>query len=399
MSETLSDNSKYLISLLRALIHERETMPEPDGVDFGKLFAIAEAQGLSCMLYHALYKLGMDRVDPSTADMLRKTHMAYVQHSVNQELEYYKAAAAFEANGIDYMPLKGWYTRELYPDPVMRYMGDIDILIRPEASKRVNGIMLALGYNCESFMQHDDDTYRKGGVMVEIHRMLDTEGLRDPALYRDPFALASESESNGHCRRMGLENAYLYTLVHGMKHFMYGGTGLRTLLDIYLYLKQERIKNTHFYIENCAGRMGISSFVSNMERLAERTFGSAEPVAEGELDEDSISLINFLLCSGSGGKSSTLDMALLDRSGKGGKGGSRRSYLFRMIFPTLASMKKRDPILKKAPVLLPVMYVRRWLQLIFTRRDHLKNSIERYNAIEDSAVDDLRRIHRLAGLE
>lgn len=39
---------------------------------------------------------------------------------------------AFDAGGIDYMPLKGSILKDLYPRHEMRMMGDADILIRME---------------------------------------------------------------------------------------------------------------------------------------------------------------------------------------------------------------------------------------------------------------------------
>ena len=178
---------------------------------------------------------------------------------------------------------------------------------------------------------------------------------------------------------------------------MNSGTGLRTLLDIYLY--NEKCRLNRLYVLSAAERLGIKKFMLSMESLAQKTFGSPDPIEEGELDADSLKLLAFLLRSGAGGKSSTLDAALLDRSGRGGKGGSKLSYLFRLLFPTMDTMKKRDPILKKAPILLPFMYLRRWFQLLFCKRERLKAGLERYNAIEDKAVEELRTIHRLAGLE
>ena len=395
MSKQLSENCIYFINMLRALIHRGPLPALPEGLDHSALYSVAEAQGLSCMVYHGLYELGFDKVTEPAATDFRTAHRAYVKHAVMQELEFNRFAAAMDTLGIDYMPLKGWFTRELYPDTVMRYMGDIDVLIRPEDNPRMYKTMLSMGYACDDYGMHESDNYRKGNMVFEVHYALDSEGVKDPTVYADPFA--SAEDMGGHCRRMSPSDAYLYTVVHGMKHFMNSGTGLRTLLDIYLYIKSCDLDNER--IEKLAARMGVGKFLHAMQRLAIRTFGTAEPIAEGELSEDDIELLNFMLRSGSGGHTSTLDLALLNRSGHGGKGGSKASYLFRMIFPTLKDMQKRDKALRKHPWLLPVMYVRRWFQLLFGKRERIKNGIGRYNAIDDEAVEELRNVHRLAGLE
>jgi|GEM_PF-2594723 len=397
MSKVLNENCKYLISLIRSVLHGTEAPSAPDGIDYETLYAIAEAQGLCCMLYQALYKRGMDGIPEETAKKLRKTHMLYVQHSIMQEMEFYKISAALDNAGVDYMPLKGWYTRELYPEAVLRYMGDVDMLIRTEDSKSAYDAITPLGYTCEEFMRYDDDKYRKGGLTFELHRLLDSEGLKDASLYKEPFKLADNT--SGRCWRMHEADAYVYTVVHAMKHFMFSGTGLRTLIDIYLYNDKGNLEGERGYISTCAEMLGVTKFMHSMEELAEKAFGSDLPFNGDELDEDSALLLLFMLKSGSGGKVSTLDLSLLDKSGKGGKGGSRATYIFRLIFPTLKSMQKRDPVLKKAPVLLPVMYVRRWIQLLFVDRSHIKESLDRYSAIDDAAVEELRHIHDIAGIE
>ena len=395
MSSNLNETCTYFISLLRALVHEAEIPAASDGLDGCALYAVSEAQGLSCMVYHALYKLGLDRLGEQAEAMFRKAHKAYVTHSIMQELEFTRVSAALDSCGIDYIPLKGWYTRELYPEAVMRYMGDIDILVNDADRKKINSLLLPMGYTCSDFMVYDFDKYRKGRMELEMHSQLDKDGLKDSSLFDEPFELAKPV--GGHCYRMTDDNAYIYTVAHGMKHFMNSGTGLRTLLDIYLYNKKCGIDKQ--YVLQFAEKLGIKKYLLTMETLAEKTFGQAKPLTGGELDSDSVTLLSFLLKSGAGGRQSTLDAALLDRSGKGGRGGSKLSYFWRMLFPAFATMKKRNPILKKAPILLPFMYIKRWFELIFKKRERLKAGLERYNAIEDKAVEDLRNIHRLAGLE
>ena len=403
MSERLSKTNIYFIDLLRALVHG-ESIPAPyEGVDLMALYAVSESQGLSSMLYHALYRLKLDESDEKIASAMerfRGAHKAYVKHSVMQEVEYLKLSAALDQSGIEYCPLKGWYTRELYPESVMRYLADLDILIHSEDTEKVNAVMTKLGYSCRDLNKHDDDKYRKAGLAVEMHRTLDTDGLKDASLYEKPFELTEPV--GGGCRRMRDSDAYLYTVVHGMKHFMFGGTGIRSLLDIYLYLKNAKLDES--YIKECAERMGVTRFLNRMEELAVKVFGSTEAGAvtgscEKDLDADSEELVYFMLKSGAGGSRETLDASLFDRSGKGGRNGSRASYIFRNVFPSMKSMQKRDPVLKKAPALLPVMYVRRWFQLLFSKRERLRSGIERYNSIDGETVEKLKRIHELAGLE
>ena len=76
-------------------------------------------------------------------------------------------------------------------------------------------------------------------------------------------------------------------------------------------------------------------------------------------------------------------------------GGAKKLHTYKkihLIFPTYKVMSYRDPILKKCPVLLPVMWLWRWFELAFFKRDRvkLKNdklreiTVEKINSFEDS---------------
>ena len=385
MIPQISQNSKYLIDLIGAVLSGSRAPLPPQGIDMRELYAAANAHSLAPMVYHGLYELGID--EQSLAPFL-EAHRKNMRRSVMQEAEARRIFTALEKEGVDYCALKGWFTRELYPDPSMRVMSDIDILVRPENQPDSKRIMEGLGYTCIRYGTADDDKYKRAGLLVEFHTGLDSDGLRNVSYYDDPWRLAEKLSE--HRYALKAEECYLYTVAHALKHFMNTGAGIRTLIDIYLYLTKAKLYRG--YIIDAAKSMGIEKFLFCMEKTAMATFGG-QP-----FDEDTAELLKFMLECGVGGTNSNYEASRMLRSGHGKAKGSKGSYLLQRVFPPLKEMKQRDPVLKRHPGMLPLMYVRRWFQLIFTRRSHIESGFEKLGAIDMNEAERLRRIHKIVGI-
>lgn len=75
----------------------------------------------------------------------------------------------FEKNGIYCMPLKGIRTKQFYPYPEFRTMGDLDILYKEDQTKKLKQVMQDAGYKFGGYnIKHDE--YEKDGVTIEMHR-------------------------------------------------------------------------------------------------------------------------------------------------------------------------------------------------------------------------------------
>ena len=383
MISELNENSRYLLEIIASVLNGSPA-PSPEGHDLEKLFVAAGKHRLTSIVYHGIYRQGLSEEELEPFVKVQRLEM---RQSVLKDVEFARVSAALEGLGIEYCPLKGRQTSELYPDPTMRIMGDTDILFHDEDSEAVRAMMEGMGYVTLRFREEDDDVYRRGELLYEYHRELDKDGLGNPDFYNDPWRLTEPV--SGNCRRLRDEDAYLYTVAHSMKHFMNLGTGLRSLIDVYQYLNTKRLDRD--YIERTAREMGIEKFLGCMERLAMGAFGGAE------LDEADTAVLRFMLESGIAGTSDNYEAAkLLRASGKSEV--SKGKYFLRLLFPTVKAMKKRDPVLKKAPVLLPFFYVRRWFQLIFSRRDRVADGLEMFGSVEKSDAEKLRDIYETAGI-
>ena len=117
--------------------------------------------------------------------------------------------AAFEADGIEYMPLKGAVLKSLYPRTEMRVMGDIDILIKTEQYEKVSAIMENSGYSFQYESDHEL-VWGKDLITVELHKSVMTSYNKDfYAYFGDGWNLA-KADLGTLMHSMSDEHFYIY---------------------------------------------------------------------------------------------------------------------------------------------------------------------------------------------
>ena len=166
--------------------------------------------------------------DPRVRAALERRLFASVSQQVRQESEAAAAFAALREENIPFLPMKGIVLRPLYPKPEMRTSCDVDLLYDERRRADVAAVMARLGFT-DAGGDANNEEYTKGPVTVETHRHLCMQLPRIDAYYADIFARLVPVSGSEY--RMTDEDFYIYQTVHAMKHFVAGGTGLRTVLD------------------------------------------------------------------------------------------------------------------------------------------------------------------------
>lgn len=149
---------------------------------------------------------------------------------------------------IWYMPLKGVVLKDYYPRYGMREMSDNDILCDVERMSDVKRIMESQGFQCTEYGKRVDDIYFKFPLTFEMHRYLfDKNELESLYSYfkniKEKLLLVDDSRYE---YRFTPEDLYVYLTAHEYKHFIHGGTGIRSLLDTYVFLKHNN-KELYYY--------------------------------------------------------------------------------------------------------------------------------------------------------
>ena len=334
--------------------------PDPSRVadmDLDGLYDAAERHLLTAITAYSLENAGVrnERFVQAYSKAVRKI---MIMDSEKKEL-----FSRFSEKDIWYMPLKGSVIKELYPAPGLRQMSDFDILFDAGREDEVRSIMKDLGFSLEHTGSVHDSYYKLPVSNFELHKRLFQE--RPHRQICDYYAdvekrLISDGDGTSG-RHMSDDDFYVYILAHEYKHYSGGGTGLRSLLDIYVFNRAKGSGLDFGYIRGELAAMDILEFGEQNLRLANSLFGGQA------LSEDDRSMLEYIYSSGTYGTVQNRVKNSLDRYGTGLTGKIR--YTLSRIFIPLDTVKDAFPVFYRYPVLLPFLPVYRFFRgLLFRRR-------------------------------
>ena len=374
-----------IITLLKSAITQ-ESYDLPEGFDLAQAYPLAKEHQIATMIYDGAVRCGISKSDP-TMQKLFQVYCKALMVSEAQMREVNRIYAAFEENQIDYMPLKGCIMKAFYPRQELRLMGDADILIRKEQYEKIAILMKELGF--EAADESDQDyTWKSQFLSVELHKNLMPQ--ESPDFYRyfsDGWALAHREAGTRYA--MNEMDFFLFIFVHFTKHFRLAGIGCRHVVDLWLLLKNEIIKEQQL-LQKELENLHLWVFYQNICKMIAVWFDGAPN------DEKAEFLTQTIFNSGSWGTKESMLMWELRQSQETK---ARLAYILHRIFPSYQTMCNEWKPLQKYPVLLPIAWVWRLIYKLFCHRtsfaDHQKN-ISRFS---EEYITDQRRMLKEIGID
>ena len=290
-----------------------------------------------------------------------------LRKAVIYEHEFKRVTSALRDARIPYVPLKGAVLKELYPSLGMREMADIDILYDAGRRDDVRTLMEGLGYSTDGWYGMGvDDHFRKPPVtLFEMHtHLFDVRYNPDLAKYYEGIWERLISKEEGSFEyRFTEEDLYIYLVAHEYKHYISGGTGLRSLLDIFLFMEANGDRLDREYIDGELASLGLTDFEKDNRELAVHLFG------DGELSDKERSMLDYILSSGAyGTHKHHIENSLAKQEKEGlGKG----AYVKRRVFIPYSQIKEKYPLLVKVPVLIPFLPLYRFGRGMIKNRQRL----------------------------
>ena len=358
------------IYLMRCTLNG-ESAKDFSGGDFGELFRIARDHNMTNMLYYALRD--NCSVPDEISQELQKYHDLMVYKCAYQKAAEQEMERLFNENEIRYMLLKGCTVRDLYPSEDMREMADIDILVSKQDLEKIRKFMIASGYEFKGDRDHHDVYIKNEFVSVEVHYTV-------PGCLNEYFASLSWSGAIRHGFKYSLDVSenYIYLINHLHGHFIFGGIGVRSLLDIFLYEKEYVTDINWEYINLIFEEYGILDFVKNLRALNDAWFG------QGRSDEMLDEMGEYVFKSGSYGRVIHAIMSFAD--GTESDVGVTLKALKKAIFLPVREMHNRMRILDKFPFLLPFGYLARLVSILFKQFRRLSGWTKSLRAVDAESV-------------
>ena len=383
-------NTTYrgVLTLLKSAV-AAQALTLPEGFALEEAMPLIQAHQITPMAYEGALYCGFSMAEPVMLTMLQRYGRLMTAASRQQEA-IERVCGAFEEHGIEYMPLKGCLMKRRYPKPELRPMCDADILIRMGQYDRIRSILTELGM--QEIQESDHELiWKSPELLLELHKRLIPSYNKDYyAYFGDGWRLAETREG---CRyAMRPEDEYIYLFTHFAKHYRDGGIGCRHVVDLWVFRRSHPDMDEH-YVDRELKALKLDRFHRNMVRVLEYWF------ADAGADEIVERISDFIMNSGSWGNQTSHLLAAEARNQKGPGSGVKEKALLRAIFPPAAELEYRYPILQKAPWLLPVVWVWRWVTAILFRRDNIRRRGENLELVTDASVSEYQQQLNAVGLE
>ncbi len=347
-------------------------------MDFEQIYRLTKAHTLRAAVFIALRSAGVN--DHSFQQAYNKA----VRKNVMLDVERTAIFAEFEKHGIWYLPLKGAILKELYPENGMREMADNDVLYDSTKQAEVRKIMLGMGYTAESVGKTHHDVYMKPPVLnFELHTLLFGMSSNFYAYYQNPKRLLIHDSGSKYGYHFSDEDFYVYMLAHEHKHYSNGGTGLRSLLDCYVFFQNKGDTLDWTYIYEQTKQLEIADFEQEQRVLAEKVFSSDKLPTLTDREQE---LLDYYLTSCTYGTTTRSAENTVKRHYAKSKNKSKISFILARLFPDMEFMKQYYPFFYRRKLLLPFGYVWRFFKGIFISRKKIQAEIKALNQYDNKKV-------------
>ena len=323
-----------------------------DNNELSFFIKMANRHSLTALLFKALQDTN-SKVEEGVLKKLEEHYFLVLRKAILFDKERKELYDYLNTNQIDYLPLKGIILKDYYFDPYTREFADNDILFDGSKDKLVKDFFTNKDYIVELFRKSNHDVYiKKPFYNFEMHRALFGEtgdNKKNIVYFKDYLSKAHIKENYEH--ELSKEDFYIYFTAHTYKHFHVSGCGIRTLIDYYLFLKNN--SDLDFtYINQELEKLDLLDFSNQINTLAIKLFDD-EPIDEKETE--------MLLYIASSGTYGTVDHYVA----KGVKAKGKFGFLMSRVFPPYSFYKSAYPWAYKCPILIPAAWLWRFFRILF----------------------------------
>ncbi len=341
-------------------------------IDHDALYAFSKSHSVDNIIGIALKKLNIMPLQYEKA--YEKAYKISRAREATQELETQDIVEELERRGIKHMLLKGSVMKNLYPSPELRSMCDVDILYDTKYLGELEEIMAERGYvlkEAEGTGGINVSYIRKPFMNIEFHGVLMD---KDIPVYNAYFGNNFErTVPEDGCRvKYPDEDFFVFMMAHLAKHYFLGGTGIRSLADIWLFMRKKPSLN----METVRGKLrqiNLDEFTDIIIGVNGVLFDGRKPTPE------QADIINYIFHSGTYGSQK-------HRSADNIKQISKRQYALKRLFPDREFMSINYPAVKKCVLLLPLFWLVRLVKAAI-KKGYKDSDVDMVLRLDESSLD------------
>lgn len=311
--------------LLQLSIGIIEKVPATEDTNWEEIFAVAKKQSLTGVMYSGIKKLPQEQRPPKkillnwylVTEKIKKRNLHLNEMAV-------RIVEQYTAEGFQVCILKGQGNALMYPDPMKRNSGDIDIWMKPTeddvSMKTIRSIVNK--YVMEHYKKYKIRFYHIEYLVDKIH----VEAHYVPGIMNNPLYNARlqryyrihQKEQYDNWKKLPYDTGQIpvptyefnviFQLSHMMHHYFDEGIGLRQMMDYYFVLKKQnegRCKKED--LQRTLNYLGLWKFAGAVMYVMQCVFLLEQEFLIAPVDEKrGQSLMRVILKGGNFGKYSRL---------------------------------------------------------------------------------------------
>lgn len=357
--------NQFIYLLACAINEKKPDFERVKDIDLNELFYHSKRHSVVAMIAYALEDAGFPKEKIAAFE---EEKCKSIRKNILYKNELENICQKLTENKIWHMPLKGCLLIDIYPRIGMRQLADLDIYYNSQMTNELVSIMEGLGYTAEIFDHIMHDVYKKEPFFdVEMHKILVSPF--SPAsmeeYYKNIYPKLVPDDENEFRYNFTNEDYFIYLICHAAKHYYQnGGTGIRTIVDIYRYCAVKGDTINWEYITFECKKLGLADFEKDIKKLS----NSLLSLLEFSLTDSQEFMLDFILDAGTYGVKKNIIKGKINylNTQKNKIVHSKARYLWFRLFPDIRYMRTAYTILNKIPSLLPFVWVYRLFLKSFT---------------------------------
>lgn len=301
----LTESQDIILALTAAALFD-PSVKIPLSADWDKVRKESSLQTIPLIIYSVVEKNLSEEEKKSWKSVVNRM----IANNMRVAYEHCEADELMGKNGIPYVIIKGMASAGYYPDPGLRSLGDVDLLVAESDMEKCEKVLCEAGFQSVDNGDGIHAAYKRlPKSRWEVHRSINgipegVGGSKCKAYMQDIIENALEVEtSNGILRIPDLFHHGLILLLHTASHLTSEGIGLRHLCDwavFYASLSEEAFSEL---FEEKLRECGLWKFACLLTLTAVKYLHSPERIWAGEADDELLeAIITDILNSGNFGR-------------------------------------------------------------------------------------------------
>ena len=363
----MNQTQKQLVKMLSSAIRkEQATFNLDESIDWKALIEEAKEHKVSGLAYSAVKNnIGQLNIDDMLLNEWKRDVIFSSMHQSKHVKQVSELLQVFNDHEIPVIILKGMVLRSLFPNPDLRTMGDVDVLVHEEDLARVEEMLIATNFTkVEAPQEKHDVYYKSGGVKIEVHWSLIEDGMfkggkdYEAGIWnrtREVDVLGVKTLT------LGYNDFICHLILHMAAHAVSHGFGVRYLVDLVVMIEQQGHLIDWQEVIRLIDLCQIRKFSAVIFECCEDLFGLNLPKEVEQLaivEQNYLTLFeDEIMSSGVHGYRESSEVLSRQISYNKHKKLSPFQKMMNLFFPSIDKMSDKYHYAKKNKLLAPIAWI------------------------------------------